>query len=84
MEDILRFPLIGIPDSQLVFSHSNCRRGRGLRRVLRTEGNASLKTQARVLHHLGVDFVTMRSRLEDDPRKNNGLIGVAVDQKRER
>jgi hypothetical protein len=40
--------------------------------------------QARVLHYLSVDFVTMRSRLEDDPRKNNGLVGFAVDQTRER
>ena len=40
--------------------------------------------KARVLHNLGVDFVKMRSRLEDDPRKNNGLVGFAVDQTRER
>jgi hypothetical protein len=40
--------------------------------------------QARVLHYLGVDFVTMRSRLERDPRKNNGLVRCGVDQTRER
>jgi len=38
MEDILRFDLITIADSQLAFSHSNCRRRRGWRRVLRPMG----------------------------------------------
>jgi hypothetical protein len=39
--------------------------------------------RARVLHYLRFDFVTMRSRLERDPRKNNGLVRCGMDQTRE-
>src|ERR1700751_6147244 len=31
-----------------------------------------------------IDFVTMLSRLEHNPRKNNGLVRCGVDQTRER
>src|SRR6202007_768774 len=49
------------------------------RRCVRVHGG-----QAGILHYLGVDFVPMRSRLEDDSRQNNGLLECGVDQPRER
>jgi hypothetical protein len=100
MEDILRCFLITIADSQLAFSPGSERlnsiwHGRaGVHQDFESAICHSFAVerhrfrvqcgQARVLHHPGVDFVTMRSRLEDDPRKNNGLISIAVDQQRER
>ncbi len=38
--------------------------------------------QARVLHHLGVDAVAMRARLEHDPRKNKVSPGLSLTLRR--
>src|SRR6267378_6759919 len=38
----------------------------------------------RVLHHLHVDAITMRARLEHDPRERHRLAGLELDASRER
>src|SRR5262245_21487928 len=40
--------------------------------------------EARVLHHLRVDAIPVRARLEDDPRKEHDLAGLELDALRKR